>query len=456
MEVFVAILIISNGLLIFFVVKSFVAPKRLEVLSKLIHEGKTQVVIKSALAIIARKPQSAEAHYYLGQAYLAENRTELALIELKRVSQLGEFENEIPELEFRQQLAQLFRTCDQPEDAIKEYLVLINKFPGNAEFYYWVGKIFIDLNRNDKAKVYLSKACELNPQDGRSHCELGALLYREKKTMPAKMALEKAIKVQYNNAEAYFYLGKLLKDAKDYTNALSSLEKALASSEYKRPALMERAQCFMALSAEDKAIPELEWALSLSDDEVGQDTLYLRYFLAQCYEKTDQIEKALVQWDAVHGIMKNFQDVEEKLVQYEEFRFDNVKDYLASREQEFLDLCKHIVSKALGMEALQTKVMSNGCEVFATAMRGRLGKYGKNLLIRFYRMEMLREQDVISLLDVLKVQNIARGIIASSSGFSQSAREHAESHSVDLWDKEQLQQMLQKAGPLQPKKRQLP
>jgi len=74
-----------------------VVPKRIEMLEGLIKQGKVQTAAKSAKAIIARDPRNAEAHYLLGQAYLADHKSELALMEYKTVNQIGSFGPTIPE-----------------------------------------------------------------------------------------------------------------------------------------------------------------------------------------------------------------------------------------------------------------------------------------------------------------------------------------------------------------------
>jgi len=221
----------------------------------------------------------------LGKAYLAENKSELALMEFKMVNQIGVFGPHIPENEFRKTIAQLFVKYNQIEEALKEYLLLIKMEAYQADHYYWAGKLFAERHRSDMAMNYLRKAVELNPRHDKAHYELGLLLYREKKPVEAKAELEAALKLQGDNPQAYYLLGKLQKEAHDYVAALLSFEKAQRDNDLKVKALVERGGCYMSMNAIDKAIPELERAIKAATDESSSETLYARYFLAMCYEK---------------------------------------------------------------------------------------------------------------------------------------------------------------------------
>jgi tetratricopeptide (TPR) repeat protein len=404
-------------------------------------------MIRSATAIISKQPQNVDAHYYLGKAYLAENKFSLALIEFKVVSQMGVMGTAISELEFRQIMAKLFIYCNQPEEALKEYLLLIKLAPEKAELYYQAGKLFIEQNRSDIAKHYLYKATLLDPNDLRIHSALGFLLYKEKKTKEAKIELEKAIQSPQHDAQAYFYLGKLLKDAQDYATAIQTFAQAMRSKAYKIKALIERGICYIALNAMDKAMAELALAIKTIGDEVHPDSLYARYFLGICYERLNQIDKAIVQWDKICAIKKNFHDVENKLAQYMDYRYDVLKDYLNYQEEKFLELCKDVASQGMGLNVQELKAITNGAELIVVKGNAIMDKNNRDLyrLIRFYRMyELVHEQTIYNMLTDLKRQNIHRGIIVTNSGFAHDAIDYANSRPVELLGKDELIALLQK------------
>jgi tetratricopeptide (TPR) repeat protein len=447
----IIVLVVGVGFLTFFIVRSTVFPQRIEALEGLIKKGKTQTVIKSAKSIITKDPHSSEAHYYLGLAYQAEKREELAIEAFKTVNKLGVTGKKIPELEFRRNLAQIFYRQNQTEEALKEYLMLIKLSPKTGDYYYWAGKLFRERSRSDMAENYLSKAAELCPNDGKIHYELGIMLYRDKKNHDARAALERALKLPNSDAaQIAFYLGKIQKDQKDYTQAIATFEKAARDASLRVKALVERGGCYMAMNAPEKAIPDLERAVKAITDEAAQDSLYARYFLGMCYENTRNIDKAIVQWEAVSSQKKNFRDVAERLSRYQDIRADDtMKDYLTASPEELMEMAKNIVTLVLDLNIKEIKQINDGCEIKAIENESAKWRNTRKMprLIRFYRSpDPVDEESVRSILDDAKAANMPKTAIFSSSGFSRNAINYANSRSVELCNTEKLKEMLDKAG----------
>jgi tetratricopeptide (TPR) repeat protein len=323
MNVTIAIIIflaVGVGFLAFYLIKNILLPRRAAAAEGYLSKNKNLQAIKAGKAAVEKDPKDAEAHYYLGKALLAENRTEQALREFKSVSRLGIEGKNIPETEFRQTIAGLYLRNNEAEEALKEYLLLVKLQPENPEYFYCAGKIFSDRNRPDLAEQYLSKAASLNPREGRYHFALGVALYQNKKIREANIELESALKADPSSGQVHFYMGKVHKDAKDYAGAIPSFEKAARDQEYRIRSLVEMGSCYMSLKMVDKAIPELERAVNAIEDEAGSDSLYARYFLAMCFEKKQEYIKAIAQWEKIYARKKNFRDVGEKLTQYQQYR----------------------------------------------------------------------------------------------------------------------------------------
>ena len=111
-----------------------------------------------------------------------------------------------------------------------------------------------------------------------------------------------------------------MKDSKKFADALPYFEKASRDQSYKLRALVETGTCYMSLKMVDKAVAELERAVQIAGNDSGSDSLYARYFLGMCYEKKQEFEKAVAQWEKIYSKKKNFRDVGEKLMQYQEYR----------------------------------------------------------------------------------------------------------------------------------------
>lgn len=184
--VIISLLGVGVVALTIFLVKSMLQPKKLDSISKLIKQQKFSAAQKAAKSMIAKNPRDYLAHYYLGKAYLADKKNELALMEYKLVNQNAIFGGEIPETEFRKQLSQLYLKFNQSEDALKEFLLLTKLDPGNAENYYMCGKIYEQKNRAEQALGFFQKAIKYNRKHVKAHAAMGLLLFRSKQFTEAK------------------------------------------------------------------------------------------------------------------------------------------------------------------------------------------------------------------------------------------------------------------------------
>lgn len=318
--VIIIVLFIGIGFLTLFIVKDIILPKRALAAATLKDKSSTLKAIRAAKAALEKDPQNAEARYLLGKAYLADKREELAFREFRSASRLGIAGKNIPETEFRETLARLYAQFREEEEALKEYILLIKKHPEKDEYYFQAGKLFSSRNRADLAEQYLRKAVSLNPKEGRFRNELGLFYYTAKKLKEACAEFDAAIKLDPADGLAHLYFGKALKDAKDFSGAIPYLEKAARDQENKLRSLVELGSCYMSLKMLDKAIAELERAVNIITNESDVESLYARYFLAMCFEKTQNFTKAIAQWDKIYAQKKNFRDVGEKLTQYIEYR----------------------------------------------------------------------------------------------------------------------------------------
>ena len=447
MALVIVIIILGIGIAVvsFFLIRAIAAPKRVETLQNLLKQNKTQAAIKGAKQIIAKDARNADGHYLLGLAYNAEEKRELALMEFKTVSQIGHFGGLVQEVPFRQKIAELYANFNQPDEALKEYLLLIRRDPLNSDTYYRVGNLFELRDRSGKAAGYYKKATEVDPRNAAAHARFGMLLYRAKRSLEAREHLDMATRLDSENYEAWYYIGKILKDAGDCVAALSAFEKANRDPELKVKALIERGGCFIKLDNMERAIAELDRAANLADAE-SNELLYARYFLAHCYEKTRQIESAVGEWETIHSIKPRFKDVAEKLSKYQGLRADDrIKDFLTVGQEKFVDICKQ-ATESMGLTVRDIQSIEGGCEIIAVEPTSKWRNVrAMPKLIRYFRLaDTVGESTVRDAHEEMKKQNITRGLLVTSSSFSRMATEYAQSRPIDLYSRERLQSLLQK------------
>jgi tetratricopeptide (TPR) repeat protein len=441
----IIILGIGIGLVAYFLIRSILKPRRVETLQNLLKQNKTQAVIKAAKQMVTRDSRDSAAHYLLGCAYLAENRNELALMELRTVSQIGEFDGIVQEIPFRKKIAELYAEFNQTEEALKEYLVLIRREPESSEHHYRAGRLFEERSNSEKALEYYRKSVQLDPRNAEARSRIGLLLYRAKKPVEARAELDAAVRANPDDYQAWFYIGKLLKDSRDCIAALSAFEKSSRDPAFKVRSLIERGGCLISVGQMQRAIAELARASELADDD-ATEALYARYFLAHAYERTRSLDQAIEQWEFIFGKKPGFRDVAEKLARYQDLRADDrMKDYLTLGPEEFESLCRR-ATEVLGLTVRDTRLVDGGCEVVGVEPVSKWRNVrSMPTLLRFLRYsDMIAESTVRDVHEAMKKQSINKGLLLTSSSFSRKAEEYAGSRPIDLYGKSKLQALLQK------------
>lgn len=446
----IGILLLVAGFLAFLVIKSITQPKKLEYINKLIKQQKYAAAQKTAKAIIAKDSRNFEAHYYLGKAYLADKKNELALMEYKLVSQNAIFGRTIPEAEFRHQLASLYLKFNQINDALKEFLLLTKLEPSNAENFYNCGKIYDQTNHADMALGFYQKAIKFNKKHVNAHAAMALALYRQKHITEAKKEIDIAIQLSPETYSSYYYLGKIYKESKEYSAAVKAFEKSLRSPEYKQRSLIERGSCYMLAGAVDNALAEFLNAVKSAKDEKSQETLYARYFLAGCYEKTRKIDKAIEQWQIIYKNNHSFRDVSAKLSEYKDLEAnDSLKEFLTCSNQEFTEICKKAALSGFSMASQKIEEKKWGVQMVAIEKKKDdwMNIRKQLFLLNFYRdTEPIEDTEIRRVLDLSKTLNCSKAYAITSSGFTSSATGFAENRPIELVGKERLEAILSKAG----------
>lgn len=444
---FLAVVIIS---LLIIILKSFVSPKRIEAIPRLIKQGKTQNAIKFAKQILAKDPKNYMAHYYLGKAYIKENKTELAIIEYKNVNDNALFGEGINELTFRKEYSQLLLKYNQQNEALKNFLLLTKLEPQNADNFFQVGHIYEMQNRYDLALGFMQKCAMIDKKHAKAHAEIGLMFYRTKQFNEAKKEIDLALKLSPETYSSYYYLGKILKEAKDIQGAIKAFEKAQRDQAVKQKSIIEHGSCYMLANRLDNAIVDFQRAIELDKTNSQPETLYARYFLAACYEKSRKIDKAIEQWEIIYKTNRGFRDVSAKLSEYKDLQAnDFLKDYLTCSNEEFPMICKNATVKGMNLQVLTCDPKKWGCQLTGVNKSDEswMSIRKQVIFIRFYREpEPIEETQIHESLDTMKSVNSVKAFLFSSSGFNTAAKRYAENRPVELVEKDKLEALLSKAG----------
>ena len=442
----IAIAFIASILIM--ILKNSTSPSKIVSIQKYIKDGKYQQAQKIAKSILSKDARNFVVHYWLGKAYFADGKTELAFMEYQTVNKNMVFNGDISEVEFRKEMAILYSKYNQTEEALKEYLLLSKLDPRNSENYYNIAKNYETIGQLSLAMGFYQKAIKINKNHGPSLTAMGHLLYQNKQYADAKTVIEASIKLNPENYENYYYLGKILKSTKNLPAAVKAFEKSQSSPDFKQKSLIERGSCLMLAGQTEQAINELELAVKSSKDDSSAETLFARYLLAACYEKNRKIEKAIDQWERVFKINNRYKDVVTKLNQYKDLQTnDGMKEYLTSSAVNFVELCKKITQYGINLHCQKCEPTKYGCSMLATERKDDnwMNVRNQNYLILFYRENNPIEESVIrKVVDTVKSQGYMKGIVITSSTFTPAAVKYAENRTVVLVTKDKLENILKK------------
>lgn len=452
MSLTIVLIIFFGALLVVFItftVRAVLAPKKIHSLENLLKQGKYAQVSRVAKQVLVKDNRNVELHYILALSYIAQNKAELALMELKKINDLGNFGGICTEVKFRKTIAELFEKFGNSEEALTEYLLLTKLEPFEGDYFYKAGYHFEMRNKGGQAHKYYKKALELSPHDPNAHFRLGYILYRSKRYNDAKAELELAIKYDSSNYQASYYLGKIFQEMKDFQGALKSFERAQKDPTLRTKSIVSSGHCYLSMKNWNQAASEFERAISMSKEDDSTDILYARYFLSLCYEKSRDVDGAIDQWEKIYRVKPDFKDVAEKLTQYQDLRTDDfLKDYLTAGAGEFNDICMS-VAKVMNLSVQDVSKINGGLKMIAVEQAKK--QDWRNLkkmpqLVYFSRIpENIDMEKVRAFHEDMKLLGITRGRFVSSSSFSRSSIEFAESRPIILVSKESLQKYLREA-----------
>ena len=419
--------------------------RRMNSLHEVLKSGQPARMKRMATKLLSKFPNNCNAHYLLAKAYMADNEKELALKEYMTIDEIGQFSEICQEIPFRDEILALFLYFGNHQEALKEILILARLNPDNVNYFYQAGSLFELLKKHSHAISYYKKAIKIDPKHIEALNAYGKIMYQTGNMEEARKALKTVIGLDDNNAQAHYYMGRLLRDVRDYINSLSELEIASKQPEYKIPALLEKGLTFFKMLHYDKAVKELENAVSMStSDSDEQDILNARYLLALCFEQLREIDKAMEQWEIIDRLNPDFRDVSGKLRQYQAIRDDDlIKEFHIATSRKFEQICMKIVD-AMEFSPVTYEAIDDGAQVTAYS-RGGSWLRSRQQLHMFHILRTHKTVDRFALStmhEAMRESEIRNGYFISSSPFTSAAISYAGSHSIEPMERDQLRTLL--------------
>ena len=229
-----------------------------------------------------------EVHLALGSVYQATGRTNEAIAELGRASELAPNSDE----SYRR-LARAYVASGRADDAIRahERAIAINP-------YYWVnydtlGASCLQLGMHDRAIQAFQKVIELEPENVNGHNDLGAAYLEIGRFEEAARAFEKALTL-LPNPETYTNLGISYYFVGKFNEAVPMFEKAVELSPNSESFVGNLGDGYRWAGQQDKARATYEKAIALALKELQVDrrNAGVRGSLGLYYAKIGDVKQA--------------------------------------------------------------------------------------------------------------------------------------------------------------------
>ncbi len=421
----------------------FIAPRKIEEIAKMISEGQTSLAIKKLSELLEKDDRNPYAHYLLAEAYLKEKNIQYAILEYRQVLKIGKFDEKVREVDIRSNMAKLYKETNAIEEAKKEFLILTQIDEPNYINYYELGAIFFDAGTYEKSILYLKKSHSCNKEHDMTLYYLGQSYYRIGSFREAKDALLAAIKIEHSNYKAHYFLGLVLRQLGDYEWAIKEFEVASRDEDVKVKCFLAKGTSFLEREQFPRAIVELEKGLKYV--KKGSITeLNLRYYLANAQEKMKDLHSAIANWESIFKVQRDFKDVQEKLKVYEDFKQDDrLKDFLIAPLSQYEHICRKIV-EVMDYTITDIEIGDNEIEFLAIEPEGRFRNVRRaNRIIKFFRStDVINDKILRKLSETMKIKNANRIIVISTSDFSVSAVDFANTRPIDLFGRQKLIDLL--------------
>jgi tetratricopeptide (TPR) repeat protein len=433
-------------LLIVLTFKNAISPKKLHVIEQLIENGSVKTAMRQAKMLLSRNDRNVDAHWFLGEAYRAENRAELAIVEYRYIANAMRFTSTATERKVRERLGECYLKVGQIDEAQKEFILLSRLDPDDPDVLYKIAELFEKRDYTDSAMANYKKVTELNPRHARAHFRLGVIYVKKNNFGEAKQELAQVLKLDPDNSAPHYYLGKIQRLKGDRTRALAHFEKALHCSDLRQRVYLERANIFVMEKEYQEAISELLKAVEIGDSDMPA-ALAVRYLLSRCYEAVNDLGKAIDQWEWITERNPKYADVPVKLSMYGGLRADDqLKDFLIAPRDKFAQYSERIVN-LLGLKMHKEITGENDVYEF-TAFDGdrKVRRMGSGIcLVRIIRStEPVGYEPVRGLYEEMRRMKASRSVFVTASKFTNNAVEFAHSRPIDLLEKEELTKLLKK------------
>jgi len=286
-----------------------------------------QTKVAKLEAELNKNPRSEDLYWEISQIYKENNVVEKAIANLRDAIRIQD------KVKYRTELAQLLQNQGQYKEAVGEIKAALKLEYDNAQLYYLLGELYLQLNNSDQAQYYLEKAVNLAGDNITYLNKLFWVYYNSADSddqyllEQAENIIEKLISLDAENEDYRIYSGDLYFDQGKLVKAAKAYQQAIDLAPQDTWGYIKLANFYQATDSYYKAEEIYRYVIYLDDSLANHRRL------ADLYFEYGKYKLALEQYQLMDERATN--DYEIKLKLAETYFADN-------NPQQGLDICRQI------------------------------------------------------------------------------------------------------------------
>jgi len=406
------------------------------------RSGGRDMVIKNATKKLDQNPKDPNALTELGDLYYREENWTEALRIYSTLAELGSQGGNEFEANLRMAMSAL--KLGYGDDAYKGFSTARLLNPNNFEVNYNLGVLEFQRKNYDKAIQILNQARMSDPEHAPTLRTLGHSYFRLNKNKEAMVFIRKAIDLAPDDKESLFTLAECYYESKQIEQALRVYTHLRGDPVMGASACLSCGLISIESRHYDKAIQDFE--LGLRHENIKAEVnIELRYRLATCYLKTNDIAKALALLRSIQAESPSYKDVAVLIGKYQELNANkNLQIFLMAPSGDFVALCRKIVMGYFPKAKIKiSNITVNKNEWADLLAEVDTPKWSDLIMFRFIRSQgSIGELVVRDFHSHLKEVKAGKGICVTVGAFSIEARRYTEARMIDLIEKDRLTAIL--------------
>jgi len=403
-----------------------------------------ETIIKEANRRLASNPKDPVALESLANLYFKEREYKKAMRTYQLIIDQTGSSPDLDEGQLNLRYGLSAMQCESWTEAYKGLMIARSKNPESFEVNANLGKLEFIRKNYDKTVGFLKRALRAQPDHADSLKYMGQSLYRLKRYTEAIPYLRQAVAARPEDKESLYALARCQYEIPQLEMAQKIFRHLRTDPRWGPSAALFSGIIFAKKREWDEAATDYQIGLR-HENVSGELQLELKYRLAEAFNQTQHIDRALALLNEIYEAAPGYKDVSVQIKRYRELNSNkNLQIYLLAPTNEFIALCRKLTQIVFPKARIKVNEMDvQQSEYVDLLTEVKTNKWEDIVLFRFMRAEgQVGELFVRDLYAHSKELHAGRGFCFTAGSFTGEAVRFVEARLIDLIDKPALMKLL--------------